>query len=824
MKKSKYLVFTALSALVLSGCPAPTPTPEPEPTPTPTPTPVVKEWSAEVKAAMTEVLGFELPYIELANQKMDEIDGGYAVEGDFDAEKGEAYKTTLEAFAAEKGFAADEIESLSAVQYFKTANYSDEISNGTKTYIFGFESFEGETESYNEVYFRTELDITYTDWTAEQKAAMLEAYDVVLPFIDGVADPEFEVVDEDESFYYTNMTESQDEASAFVEAYVGKFGEEWAKAPVSMSDSSGNVYSGYALTRSTDFVTQFFEDGLEYPLDMQVLVASIDYYGAGLYFIEYINGGLTAAQVEVEAWPADVIDDLYMMEVPAFEGATSFVYQPYYGTYGMCLDLLAIGEELTADAYLAKLAADHYGIEEYEGRYYATSWDGAIEIEVYATEQGVMLSFADYDGDYVKDFIEDFDELEDIYKVLLKQVPQVLIDSVVYPAEELIDPKYEILVEPFQNIDSDAFLAALADTEAGAEDAYYLDMYMNYYSMSFAEVWDYFMQKEEATGNQGKWLAASTIELYNSMLKVYGVTLHMVAADDSFSETYYAALEEAGYINLGGTMFGYNPDPEWEAEDVVYIGYEVNAETKEVIWQIDFEYVIPEPVLTGIELSGEYKTEFTLGDEFDYQGLVVTASYDIAESKEVEGFVVSTPDMSEVGEKEVTVSYTEGEVTKTATYTITVSEEVVPPTPVEPTTIEVTMGDYATAHEWANAEQHLSFKLDEVVTVSTTEGTNNGKFYNTANPNEWRLYHSENGVVTISVGEGYVIDSVTITYKSNNGGYLADSAEAKVDSGSAYEVNATSVAFTVLGGNNDTASNGQARVQAISVTYHAVAA
>ncbi len=78
--------------------------------------------------------------------------------------------------------------------------------------------------------------------------------------------------------------------------------------------------------------------------------------------------------------------------------------------------------------------------------------------------------------------------------------------------------------------------------------------------------------------------------------------------------------------------------------------------------------------LSSIELSGDYNTEFNVGDPFNHNGLVVTAHYTVGEDAIVtDAAVVSAPDMSIRGQKTVTVSYTEGEITKTASYQITVN-------------------------------------------------------------------------------------------------------------------------------------------------------
>ena len=91
----------------------------------------------------------------------------------------------------------------------------------------------------------------------------------------------------------------------------------------------------------------------------------------------------------------------------------------------------------------------------------------------------------------------------------------------------------------------------------------------------------------------------------------------------------------------------------------------------------------PEPVivktLKSIAVEG-MTTTFEQGDVFKFDG-TCTATYSVSkdgvtqadETAEVTPTSVSTPDMSTSGNKTITVSYTENEVTKTTTYDITVS-------------------------------------------------------------------------------------------------------------------------------------------------------
>lgn len=77
--------------------------------------------------------------------------------------------------------------------------------------------------------------------------------------------------------------------------------------------------------------------------------------------------------------------------------------------------------------------------------------------------------------------------------------------------------------------------------------------------------------------------------------------------------------------------------------------------------------------LSSITLNtSNVQIEFYVGDTFDYSGLIVTAHYDNETEDIVNPSSVSSPNMSSTGSKTITVSYTENNVTKTATYTITV--------------------------------------------------------------------------------------------------------------------------------------------------------
>ena len=69
------------------------------------------------------------------------------------------------------------------------------------------------------------------------------------------------------------------------------------------------------------------------------------------------------------------------------------------------------------------------------------------------------------------------------------------------------------------------------------------------------------------------------------------------------------------------------------------------------------------------------KTEYEIGEEFDGSGMTVTARYSDGSAKTLEAgtYFVSGFSSVKAGEVMVTVSYTEGDVTKTAEFTVTVN-------------------------------------------------------------------------------------------------------------------------------------------------------
>lgn len=86
-------------------------------------------------------------------------------------------------------------------------------------------------------------------------------------------------------------------------------------------------------------------------------------------------------------------------------------------------------------------------------------------------------------------------------------------------------------------------------------------------------------------------------------------------------------------------------------------------------------------IITGKKVSSiaittaPTKTSYTAGDTFDATGMVVTATYDDTTSAAVTNYTVSPSGALSVSDTTVTISYTSGGATKTATQAITVTAE-----------------------------------------------------------------------------------------------------------------------------------------------------
>lgn len=113
----------------------------------------------------------------------------------------------------------------------------------------------------------------------------------------------------------------------------------------------------------------------------------------------------------------------------------------------------------------------------------------------------------------------------------------------------------------------------------------------------------------------------------------------------------------------------------------------------------------------------------------------------------------------------------------------------------------------------ADQTQKLELYSDGVLTISVSEGDNNGKLY--GNGAEWRVYQSGNAVVTVAVKTG-TIKTVSFTYDVKNTGTLLFGGNSLASDANAT-VNAASAQFVV--GNTGSATNGLVKIKSFTVVY-----
>ena len=205
-------------------------------------------------------------------------------------------------------------------------------------------------------------------------------------------------------------------------------------------------------------------------------------------------------------------------------------------------------------------------------------------------------------------------------------------------------------------------------------------------------------------------------------------------------------------------------------------------------------------VLSSLSLNTDSVTKtFTVNDTFSYSGLVVTAVYsDASEVTLSSGYSVSSPDMTSTGNKEVTVSYTDGSVTKTATYSITVND--------------ASSGD---SFKLVTTKNELIEGAKVVIGSSANSSYYAAKAYNSGNNVKSVTATVSNNVLTPGSGyESYIIGigedtyAGKYTFKDSSGNYLYAAGTATtgknylksksaLDSDCYWEITITDGAFTI---------------------------
>ena len=170
------------------------------------------------------------------------------------------------------------------------------------------------------------------------------------------------------------------------------------------------------------------------------------------------------------------------------------------------------------------------------------------------------------------------------------------------------------------------------------------------------------------TGVYAKGVVSEIVTPFNAQ---HGNISYNISADGSTTSDQLLAYRGLG---LNGAAFT-SADDISVGDKVVIYGNLTKYNTTYEFAQDNYLASITPKQLTEIRLSGNYPTTFVEGAEFSHEGIEVTAYFDDGSVEDATTKAeFSAPDMTQIGEQQVTVSYTRKGLTASDVYTITIVE------------------------------------------------------------------------------------------------------------------------------------------------------
>lgn len=226
----------------------------------------------------------------------------------------------------------------------------------------------------------------------------------------------------------------------------------------------------------------------------------------------------------------------------------------------------------------------------------------------------------------------------------------------------------------------------------------------------------------------------------------------------------YAYLQPVNIAADGSPVLNMTPEQEL-ADEYMNVSITIKVSASEV-----------EKTLTGITVTGQpSKTEYEVGDKFDPSGIEVTATYSDGDTKvlgaDAEGLTFSPEEFTEAGPQTVTVLYTVGNVTQTASVNVTVSEKAEAPAVL--TGIEITTQPSKTEYEVGDAFDPegmvvtASYDKEDPKEVALNKLTFTPEVFSEAGDQTVTVSYTENGVtkeaeLQVTVTEKTVEPEVTL--------------------------------------------------------------
>ena len=173
---------------------------------------------------------------------------------------------------------------------------------------------------------------------------------------------------------------------------------------------------------------------------------------------------------------------------------------------------------------------------------------------------------------------------------------------------------------------------------------------------------------EGVTGVYAKGVVSKIVTPFNEK---YGNISYNISADGSTTSDQLLAYRGLG---LDGAAFTSADDISVGDQVVIYGNLTKHNTTYEFAEGNNLASITSKQ-LREIRLSGNYPTTFVEGAEFSHEGIEVTAYFDDGSIEDATTKAeFSEPDMTQIGEQQVTVSYTRKGLTATDVYTITIVE------------------------------------------------------------------------------------------------------------------------------------------------------
>ena len=257
-------------------------------------------------------------------------------------------------------------------------------------------------------------------------------------------------------------------------------------------------------------------------------------------------------------------------------------------------------------------------------------------------------------------------------------------------------------LETGEVVEADSFYVDSSAVDMTTEGFYevYVTAYVNgiaYTDYYFVSVENLVLESISLSGNQATVFEVGDTFNYDGLV----VTAHY-ANGDTRVVTDYTVVTRTIDMNTAGT---YN----------VKVRYTENDITVNATYQITVVY--NGPTLTGITLSGDYQTSFQVGEQFNHDGLVVTAHYSDGTSRVVTNYAVMPMNYNpnRPGTYNVIINYSDNGGFAITSYSVTV-EFLFTPVFLESITLS---GNYRTNFRMGQALDFTGL----IVTANYTDGS-----------------------------------------------------------------------------------------------------